>query len=1783
MIKKKFRLNKTLQKQIILLIIMLFTNVLCINAQTFVATYSEDFESKTVGTQISNLDFSWWGFNSTVTESSGNGALGSNRFVSTSNTQNTVGINKKFSLVNGKQYRFNTYVKTASTNIHNPLRITRPNGTSYINNGQISGTNNWEVYSANFTALATEVVDFVTVKVNSGELSYDNIKLQIQGIAWTGSISTNWHDAGNWEGNQVPTEDDSVLIVNTTNQPIISDAEVRIINLEIADGTKLLVQNNKPLIVNGQLTGNTGYVELLSGSTLFADRIVGENHIISEAGFFTVNSVFQSNMVLQRQQPIPIYGTASNGLTISVTLDGVTKTTTSNNEKWEVIFDAKEAGGGALNLSVTGTETFNFSNILIGDVWICGGQSNMQLTVGNFKDSGYSEFANVPGTYENNLIRFATASIYESNEKQDNIQYASNWQDANSTSILQFSATGYFFGKYLHQEVNVPIGLITVARGGTGMGSFIPLETVNANPNIKDKYDYEAISLSGPSTLYNTMVHPLTKQPIKGVVWYQGEHEANRLADRTTFSSIFTDLINSWRTAWNQNDMPFIFTQLSAWAKQNSSTPVESSIAIVRNQQLKTWKTLANTGMVVSIDGGVNGGSDDIHPPNKEDVGSRLALFARKLAYGEDITYTGPQIREITRINGTNRAIVKFKHYEQGLEAKAITLNTNGSEQFTLNKDILYGFEIAGSDNIFHNAVALIKNDSIVTVTSDNVLEPMKVRFGWNNFPLTNLFNDTNLPASPFEEEVTLVNTDNSLSKLVTYNDIPGRNPSNQYSCRVKFVNEPETAWRDVFVLQTTAKDDGDGVQGNYFDNLEGWSASWITFESDFNDSNVIVEISKTGGSITKAMVRPVGEAQAATISNGKAYVTFSKTANVNVDINGQLEDTYTGYGYQGNDIHTISIFANPIFEIPDTSDPNVRVLQTNEDINTLNRDDWQTIIFAPGVHDIGMEFQIRDNETLFIPGDAVVHGTIHPIPAFLDAASQFFKVYGSGTISGENITREITTSFVNGETVYTRSLDRKYKPFTNQAEGAHLEGFVVADPAFHTFNMGHSRGGTTNPNIYKNLKIFAWRVNSDGINAFRNSIVTDCFFRVQDDAFYLGQENVVQKNNTVWNDANGAVLFLQNITDGSTNTFSDVKVIYHRASWHWWNGGRIVSMRELKPGSILSNIYIKNILVEDPLPAFPPFFGRIQDVENDNRGVTLNNIVIENVRQEHDGVSSILDATRGKPKNMLRGLDQNRKFENILFKNNYFNGKTMTSFEEGNFIEDIEFKTEFVDTTTVVFSASQNQLKVFDGDTNLDWNTATNWDDDTLPTSINDVLIPTNKNVTIPANAKLEINDLVINTNSSLTIADKGSLIVKGIAPYNDVTYQKTLHSTNWHLLSSPTSGLVFNDDFVSAYNIASGQLNSSNRGIATYNTLNNSWTYLQAANSLPSTPGVGYMIKQAIAGNIDFKGTINTENVSVTVSNSGNGFNLLGNPFTSYLNSATFLQDNSDNLVSQTIWIWNPVTNTYETKVTGSDYILEPGQGFFVKSSNGSNLSILETYQTANVNSSKSENIKITLSTSNGELNRFANIYYLANATKGFDNGYDGEVFSGQKNNFEIYTELLENNDHKKYQIQSLPNSDFENMVIPVGITSESNKEITLTAEVQNLPSELKVYLEDRTNNTFTRLDENGSSFRFIALGNEIGRFYLHTKSAVLNTDEITLENITVYQTAKNALRINGINSDNISVKIYDILGKNIVDKKYPSKGIFDVTLPNITPGVYVIQLQTEKAKSTKKIMID
>jgi hypothetical protein len=468
---------------------------------------------------------------------------------------------------------------------------------------------------------------------------------------------------------------------------------------------------------------------------------------------------------------------------------------------------------------------------------------------------------------------------------------------------------------------------------------------------------------------------------------------------------------------------------------------------------------------------------------------------------------------------------------------------------------------------------------------------------------------------------------------------------------------------------------------------------------------------------------------------------------------------------------------------------------------------------------------------------------------------------------------------------------------------------------------------------------------------------------------------------------------------------------------------------------------------------------------------------------------------------------------------------------------------------------------------------------------------------VTVTAGKSLTIINNFVNNGTSFTANHGSSLLVNGTSTGN-ITYQRSLNfvsgNTNgWYLVSSPVVGQVYNDAFATSNGLAT---NSPRRGIATYDdaaSAGSKWDYLQSndSNAGTFTSGSGYSFKrQSTDGIISFIGALNTTDVSVPVFTAGNGFNLLGNPYTSYISSGSFLTDNTANLVSETIWVWDHIDSEYDTYVAGvgTNFSLAPGQGFFIKASTASNLNFAETNQSSGTGDTfqKTSQAEIALLMNDGTNSRTAIIYYLDNASTGFDNGFDGEAFGGIVNTTDIFTHLLENSQGKNYKLQSLPNKGLETMVIPVGVKAAANKEITFSANANNLPTDLKVFLEDRLTKTFTRLDETNSSFK-VTLSeavNGIGRFYLHTKtSSVLSTDNVVVTNISMYKTNASTLRITGLSQGKTSVKLFNMLGKQVLNTSFTSNGLQDITLPTLATGVYIVQLETAQGNLNKKITLE
>jgi hypothetical protein len=489
-------------------------------------------------------------------------------------------------------------------------------------------------------------------------------------------------------------------------------------------------------------------------------------------------------------------------------------------------------------------------------------------------------------------------------------------------------------------------------------------------------------------------------------------------------------------------------------------------------------------------------------------------------------------------------------------------------------------------------------------------------------------------------------------------------------------------------------------------------------------------------------------------------------------------------------------------------------------------------------------------------------------------------------------------------------------------------------------------------------------------------------------------------------------------------------------------------------------------------------------------------------------------------------------------------------------------------------------------GTTGAVWSDATNWTNG-VPLSNSDVVVPsglTNQPV-IGSTTQAVTDNLTVDPASTLTVESGGSLIVNGTSN-GDVTYNRSLGTANWYLVSSPVSGEIMTD--MRANNTFANGTGGSRIGFAPYTTTDDTWSYFTTSSTDALVNGAGYSAKLNASGDISFTGSINTVDVDASVSFAANGFNLVGNPYTSHINSKTFLDANS-NLDQTQLWVWNQsigVDGSYEVKTNANEFILGPAQGFFVKANSGTQVTFNESNQIGTGGTfQKSAKTEVKLSITNGQSNRFAKIYYLDNATKGFDTGYEGEVFGGITNSLDVFTNLVEENQGKKYQVQSLPNSDYENIIVPVGVKAAAGKEITFSVESLNLPEGIKVILEDRVKNVFTNLDEGDYEISLTEAADGVGRFYLHTssKSALSVDDNLALNSISIFKTNASTLRIAGLQQGNATIKLYNILGKQVLNSAFFTSGVKDVALPKLATGVYVVQLQTVTGKLSKKIILE
>jgi sialate O-acetylesterase len=485
----------------------------------------------------------------------------------------------------------------------------------------------------------------------------------------------------------------------------------------------------------------------------------------------TLATIFTDHAVLQRDKSIPVWGTADPGESVRVGLNNETNSSamaTANGEgRWLAQLPPLPAGG-PYTLTVQGKNRVQLKDVLIGEVWICSGQSNMEWQLKNSFEAQKDIAAAA-----NPKIRLFTVTKATALGPQDKVR--GDWKECTPETAPSFSAVGYYFGRDLQKALDVPVGLIHTSWGGTPAQAWTSKEALEASPALKHynaeladrvakyepakaKADYEEAlkkyteaaakareegkpaprrptqpqspekSPNGAAVLYNAMIAPLVPYGIRGAIWYQGESNAGRAYE---YQTLFTAMIQDWRARWKQGDFPFLCVQLAPFRKIVNE-PTDSDWAELRDAQLFATKKLSHVGMAVITDVGEE---NDIHPRKKEPVGARLALLARKMAYGQDIVAMGPAYKKM-RTEG-NRAVLTFDNVGAGLESRGPKLT---------------GFTIAGSDRVFHNADAEFRGDTVI-VSSPSVEKPVAVRFGWANYPVVNFWNKDGLPATPFRTD----------------------------------------------------------------------------------------------------------------------------------------------------------------------------------------------------------------------------------------------------------------------------------------------------------------------------------------------------------------------------------------------------------------------------------------------------------------------------------------------------------------------------------------------------------------------------------------------------------------------------------------------------------------------------------------------------------------------------------------------------------------------------------------------------------------------------------------------------------------------------------------------------------------------------------------------------------------------------------------------------------------------------------------------------------------------
>lgn len=432
-----------------------------------------------------------------------------------------------------------------------------------------------------------------------------------------------------------------------------------------------------------------------------------------------LHRLFSDDGILQRDAKVAVWGTTDKPDPVTVKFADQTIAVTPEEGKWKAVLAPLAASATGSNLVISqGDQTVTRKNVIVGDVWICGGQSNMQWAVNQCDGKDQAIAAS-----KNPQLRLFTVERRGDAANRQSDLTAGEWAEASPTTVPDFTAVGYYFGRDLQAKLGVPIGLISSNLGATAAERWISKEALANTKELQGM-----TNVQGMNDLYNTMIAPLAPFGIKGAIWYQGETNTDRPYH---YRHVLATMIEDWRKTFGQGNFPFLMVELAPFT-HISPEPIDQEWAVLRESQQWVASRLPNVETVSIFD---LGHETNIHPPMKQPVAERLSNAARALAYGEKIIPTGPKYESVS-FKG-NRAFIKLKNIGKGLVTK-------GGE--------VKGFTVAGEDKKFQFAQAKIKGNMII-VESDKVAMPKAVRFGWANYPIMDLWNKDGLAASPFRTD----------------------------------------------------------------------------------------------------------------------------------------------------------------------------------------------------------------------------------------------------------------------------------------------------------------------------------------------------------------------------------------------------------------------------------------------------------------------------------------------------------------------------------------------------------------------------------------------------------------------------------------------------------------------------------------------------------------------------------------------------------------------------------------------------------------------------------------------------------------------------------------------------------------------------------------------------------------------------------------------------------------------------------------------------------------------